>query len=167
MRWLWAGAVAVLAANGGLAADPPIATCVTFNAFFKDATVMTGGRLGEDASALAIGKATSLVLSDALNVARLASTEPAPKSGQQAGIVRLSVATAGTYRIAIGGKAWIDLVRDGVALASTAHGHGLGGNCDDVAKWVEFSLAPGNYALRLSEAATPTLSVIVTRESAR
>jgi hypothetical protein len=69
------------------------------------------------------------------------------KPGGNGGLVELTIAEAGTYRVALGTGAWIDLVRDGKAIESSAHGHG---SICGVRKIVEFPLQPGKYVLALS-----------------
>ncbi len=73
--------------------------------------------------------------------------------------VPLTIAAAGTYRIALGQGAWIDVVRDGRKIDSAAHAHGP--ECSGIAKIVTFTLAPGNYVVQLSDTKTPQLAAMV------
>ncbi|MES3081389.1 hypothetical protein [Sphingomonas faeni] len=75
-------------------------------------------------------------------------------------MVRFDVAKAGTYRVALGGAAWIDVVQSGKVLTSAAHAHGPA--CSPVKKMVDFVLPAGRYALQLSGAKTAELFVSVT-----
>ena len=68
---------------------------------------------------------------------------------------------AGTYRVALSSGAWIDLVRDGEPVASTAHGHGP--NCTGVRKMVDFPLTPGRYTLQLGANGEAEMRVLVAR----
>ena len=77
------------------------------------------------------------------------------------GLVGFSVTEAGTYRVALGSGAWIDVVRGGKAAASTAHGHGPA--CSGVRKTVDFPLTPGRYILQIAGNGTPSIAVMVTR----
>jgi len=82
--------------------------------------------------------------------------------GDQGGLVTFHIALGGTYRIALGGKAWIDVVQKGVSLPSAAHERG--GPCSGITKQVDFALQPGDYILQLSDAHAPHLNVLLTRE---
>ena len=66
-----------------------------------------------------------------------------------------------SYRVALGGKAWIDVVRGGAAVASVAHGHGPA--CTGVTKMVEFILAPGTYTVQLSGSEADSLALLVAK----
>ena len=74
------------------------------------------------------------------------------------------VARAGTYRVALGTSAWIDVVRAGRALPSQAHGHGPA--CTGIRKIVDFRLTPGRYVLQLSGTMATTLPVLIGRSEA-
>jgi hypothetical protein len=81
-------------------------------------------------------------------------------SGSSGGLLGFTVAKAGTYRVAAGSAAWIEVVRDGKALASVAHSPGPA--CTGVRKVVDYALTPGAYVLELAGNASPDLSVLVT-----
>lgn len=77
------------------------------------------------------------------------------------GLIGVNIAEAGTYRVALGSGAWIDLVKDGVAAKSVAHGHGP--DCTGVRKMVDFPLLPGRYTLQLGANGTASIRVLVAR----
>jgi hypothetical protein len=77
------------------------------------------------------------------------------------GLFALTIEQTGTYRVALGSAAWIDLTRDGKAVASTAHGRGP--ECSGIRKMVDFSLTPGDYVLQISANGTNTTPLLVTR----
>lgn len=77
------------------------------------------------------------------------------------GLYALKVEQPGTYRIALGSAAWIDLMRDGKAISSSAHGHGP--DCSGIRKMVDFALAPGTYVLQISANASSTMPLLVAR----
>ena len=79
------------------------------------------------------------------------------------GLFALRIDEAGTYRVALGAAAWIDLIGDGSAVASTAHGHGPA--CSGIRKVVDFVLSPGSYVLQVSASAANSLPLLVTRLS--
>lgn len=151
--------VALLTASAALAQGqamtmPMAATCPTM-----DATLPTGlagwaaktplasaaatGGLGT--AALTPGQAHTAQLHPAAGV-----TFPAPpgKAGGHGGLFALTVATAGTYRIALGAGAWIDLLSAGKPIAPISHAHGP--DCSTVRKMVDFPLSPGAYVVQVS-----------------
>ena len=105
------------------------------------------------------GVATALTLSPATGVTFALPPEHAPAPDSFATVAPLSIAVAGTYRIALGAGAWIDLVHDGKAVPSVAHTHGP--DCSGIRKIVDFTLTPGTYQLQLSGAKAATLTVLV------
>ena len=63
--------------------------------------------------------------------------------------------------MALGSGAWIDVVKDGKAIESTAHGHGP--DCSGVRKVVDFPLQPGSYTLQVAANGQAQLPLLVTR----
>lgn len=85
---------------------------------------------------------------------------PAP-AGSAGGMVTLSVAIAGKYRLSLGGAVWADVIGpDGKSIAATAHGHGP--DCSGIHKYVDFALQPGRYVLQLSEGKAATVGAMLT-----
>lgn len=84
------------------------------------------------------------------------------KPGGNGGLAELTIAEAGTYRVALGTGAWIDLVQDGKAVESTAHGHGEA--CTGIRKVVEFPLTPGRYVLAISANLDMRTQVLVAKK---
>ena len=76
-----------------------------------------------------------------------------------AGLFAFTVPTAGRYRVALGAGAWIEVARDGKAVASAAHAHGPA--CTPVRKMVDFDLQPGTYLLQVSGSTAPRLHLLV------
>lgn len=114
------------------------------------------------ADRLGVGPPVELALKPADAVAYPMRLARKPVAGSHGGAFPLEIATAGTYRIALSGKAWIDVVRDGAPLVSTEHQHGP--PCSGVAKIVAFRLDPGRYTVQLSEADGTSIVVKVMRE---
>ncbi|MEK7453874.1 MAG: hypothetical protein AABZ76_03045 [Pseudomonadota bacterium] len=77
------------------------------------------------------------------------------------GIVHFTVDQSGTWRVALSSGAWVDVVKDGTAATSTAHGHGP--DCTGIRKMVDYSLEPGDYILQLAANGDPQMTVLVTR----
>lgn len=67
------------------------------------------------------------------------------------GLFMLTIDSAGTYAVGIDQDAWINMVRDGQALKSSAHAHGPA--CSTLHKTVDYALIPGHYSLKLSNSA--------------
>lgn len=113
------------------------------------------------APVIAIGRAADvrLVAAERITPATPPARQPEPSSG--AGLVLFQVAQPGIYRVALGGSAWIDVVRAGKALRSTAHGHGP--TCTGIRKIVDFNLTTGRYILQLTGAQGMTLPVMIVR----
>lgn len=84
------------------------------------------------------------------------------KPGGNGGLAELTVAEAGTYRVALSTAAWIDIVLNGKALESTAHGHGE--PCSGIRKIVEFSLKPGRHVLAISANLDTRTRVLVAKK---
>lgn len=76
------------------------------------------------------------------------------------GMLSFTVAKAGTYRVALGSGAWIDVVSGDKAVMSTAHARGPA--CTGVRKMVDFQLAPGDYVLEVAGNGEAALSLMVT-----
>jgi hypothetical protein len=76
------------------------------------------------------------------------------------GIVRFTVQQAGTWRVALGSGAWIDVIKGKKVIASTAHGHGP--DCSGIRKMVDYRLQPGRYILQIAANGDETLPVLVT-----
>ncbi|MFA5965608.1 MAG: hypothetical protein WC804_16455 [Sphingomonas sp.] len=111
------------------------------------------------AGPIAIGARTGVKLAPAAATHFVIAPERKPAEGSLAGVYHVTVTTPGTYRIALDGAAWIDLVRDGAALPSTAHT--MGPACTGIRKIVDFALVPGDYALQLSGVRDKALTVLI------
>lgn len=75
------------------------------------------------------------------------------------GILAVAIDKAETYQVNLGSGAWIDLVRDGKSVASTAHAPGPA--CSGIRKTVQFPLEPGHYVLQISANAEPAIAVMI------
>lgn len=105
-----------------------------------------------------IGTRVELMLAPTDSVRYVIAPGKPPAPGSMGGLLGLTVRRAGSYRVALGTGAWIDMVRAHSALTSTAHAHGPA--CSGIHKMVDFKLRPGRYVLQISgskDAATPVL----------
>lgn len=107
------------------------------------------------------GKAARATLSPAAQVTFVPPLAKAAAVDTFGGLLAVDVTAAGRYRVALGAGAWIDVVRDGKALTSVAHGHGP--ECSGIRKMVDFDLAPGRYVLQLSGASDKAVTVMVVK----
>jgi hypothetical protein len=114
---------------------------------------------GTAADAIEPGKAAAVALQPATSVKFVLPPERAPAAGTFGGVFHVTIATAGTYRVALQAGAWIDLVRDGKSLTSV--GHMEGPACSGIRKIVDFALEPGSYTLQLSGAKAAQMRVLI------
>ena len=120
---------------------------------------LDAGAATRNAPVIAVGRAAELRL---VPLDRLAPATPPSRdlnSGSNAGMALFQVMRPGTYRIALGAPAWIEVVRGGRALPSAAQGHGPA--CSGIRKIVDYRLASGRYVLQLTGAATNSLPVLI------
>ena len=78
------------------------------------------------------------------------------------GMLAVDVREAGTYQVSLSAGAWIDMLKDGAAIASSAHEHGA--QCSGAAKMVSFVLQPGRHVIQLSGNREDTIRVMVARK---
>lgn len=119
------------------------------------------GRDGGGAPRLALGQAVNLTLPATAQVRFAPPPSRAHAAGAHAGLVAIDVPRAGTYRVALSTGVWVDVIRGGKAVASTAHGHGAA--CTGIRKIVDFALTPGRHVLQLSGSSSPSLTALVVR----
>lgn len=119
------------------------------------------GDVQAKAVALPPGKAVALALFPTPKVAY--PVRPAKPGGSVSfgGLASFTVAQAGTWRVALGSGAWVDVVKDGTAMPSIAHGHGP--DCSGIRKMVDYSLTPGHYVLQVAANGADSLPLLVTR----
>jgi hypothetical protein len=99
---------------------------------------------------LSPGRPARLGLSKRQTVAFVIAPGKPPPRGSFGGVYSFEANRGGKYRVVLSGKAWIDIVRDGVALTSAEHDHAP--PCSGIAKMVTFTFKPGRYTLQLSGA---------------
>lgn len=116
-------------------------------------------RLG--AATLIPGKAVDATLPRTPDVRYVTRPEKPGGSVSHGGLFALDVTEAGTYRVALGAGAWLDVLDGGKAVVSTNHGHGP--DCSGIRKMVDFPLKPGRYVLQIAGNGSPDLPVMVAR----
>lgn len=119
-------------------------------------------RIGDDDRAtLMLGQPTTLLLAPAGKVLFAAPPARPITATEQGGLVRFRANVGGTYRVALGSRAWIEVVARNVALESIAHSHGA--PCSWIAKQVDFALAAGDYVLQISGTDDPSVVTTVSQ----
>ena len=116
---------------------------------------------GLGAAGISPGAGVDLSLPATPDIAYAIRSEHPGGSVSHGGMVGFAVTVAGMYRVAIGSAAWIDLVRDGQIVESSAHA--MGPHCSGIHKMVDFSLTPGRYVLQIAGNGASQLPLLVTR----
>lgn len=118
-------------------------------------------KAGLDKAMLVPGTAAALTLAKTADVRYPIQPEKPGGSVSHGGLVGFTIKEAGTYRVALGSAAWIDLIEGGKPVESIAHGHGP--DCSGIRKMVDFPLKPGRHLLQLSANPTADMTVMVAR----
>ena len=111
---------------------------------------------------LAINKRTEgmLAATDTVRFLHIPGKPGEPLS--KGGMFSFRVAVPGTYRVALGTAAWIDVLKkSGTPLVSVAHDHGPA--CSGVRKTVDFTLGLGGYVLQIEGSKDAVAPVLITR----
>lgn len=116
---------------------------------------------GLAAAALAPGTAVDAALSRTGSVQYVVRPEKPGGSVSYGGMFAVKVVEAGTYRVALGSAAWIDVLHGKSAVESTAHGRGPA--CSGIRKMVDFPLQKGDYVLQIAANGTPSVPVLFTK----
>lgn len=125
----------------------------------RDAPLSVAGTAAGAAAPLTVGRAARLRLTRTPSVRYILPPKKQGEPGGNGGLASFTVARAGTYRVALGSAAWVDVVRDGKAMSSVGHGHGPA--CSGIRKMVDFRLEPGRHLLQLAGGADPIATVLV------
>lgn len=128
---------------------------------WRETTPLTAGTSGMQAPVLEPEHAVRLALTKAPAVTYALRPGKPGDAASYGGLARFTVERAGTWRVALGAGAWIDVVGGGKALPSIRHGHGP--QCSGVRKMVDFQLASGTYTLQFAGSREPIVTTLVTR----
>lgn len=118
-------------------------------------------KTGLKTAQLEIGKGAAATLKPTPDVQYLLRPEKPGGSVSYGGLFGLTVTQAGTYRVALGSAAWIDVLAGKKTVASTSHGHGPA--CSGIRKMVDFALKPGRYTVQIAASETPDLVVMAVK----
>jgi hypothetical protein len=147
---------AVLLLQAAPATAAPVCTAIVTPPAGLEAWSVAPGMTGD---VIAPGKNIALTLEPIDSITFPLPLERKPAAGTFGGVYHVTVATAGTYRVALQNGAWIDLVRDGKSLTSVAHMEGA--PCSGIRKIVDFALQPGTYIVQLSGAKTAQTRILI------
>ena len=86
---------------------------------------------------------------------------PARNPDPRGAVLHFDAGAAGTYRVALSERAWIDVVQDGTYLAPVAFVDFT--DCPDLHKIVAFDIEAGPFTLQLSDATAASVSIALTR----
>lgn len=140
-------------------APAPVPVCSAINVSLPDDLAAWRGPAKEAISAVVIGEKAAISLRPVENVSYEFPPEKPGKVGTFGGAATFHISTAGTYRIALGAAAWIDVVAHGNTVASITHGHGP--ECSSIRKIVAFPLKPGRHILQFSGSQNTEIAVLI------
>jgi hypothetical protein len=86
---------------------------------------------------------------------------PARNPDPRGAVLRFDAGEAGSYRVALAARAWIDVVQDGKYLAPVAFVDFM--DCADLHKIVAFDIGAGPFTLQLSDATVSSVNLALTR----
>ncbi|NWK96350.1 hypothetical protein DM806_11890 [Sphingobium lactosutens] len=162
----------VLMAGSGSAsaqmADVPAAICdapaelPAALASWRQATPLqaVGARKALASATVTPGQTVAMALLPTPKVAYPLRPEKPGGSVSFGGLARFTVDRAGTWRVALSTPAWVDVVKDGKASTSIAHGHGP--DCSGIRKMVDYALEPGDYVLQVAANGSDKVTLLVT-----
>ena len=111
---------------------------------------------------LMLGQAVTVGLHPVGDVRFVNAPAKRPNVSSYGGMLAVDARDAGTYQVSLSAGAWIDMLKDGAPVASTAHDHGA--QCSASAKMVSFALQPGRHVIQLSGNKDDTIRVMVDRK---
>lgn len=118
-------------------------------------------RASLDAARLVIGRAVEATLLPTGDVGFVSPPERPGSADRHSGMFSFDVAEAGSYRVALGGGGWIDVLENGKSVTSSGHGKGLA--CTGIGKTVTFPLQAGRHVLQIAGSDKPVTGVLIVR----
>ena len=112
---------------------------------------------------LTVNRAATVALHPTREISFITQPDKPGGSVAHGGLLAIAIDKAGTYQVNLSTGAWIDLVKDGKSVLSTAHAPGPA--CTGIRKTVQFPLQPGKYVLQISANADPTIAVMISTVS--
>jgi hypothetical protein len=114
-------------------------------------------------AALTLGKGYEAGLLNTPKISYPVQPEKPGGSVAHGGLFEFTVETAGSYMVALGAAAWIDVIENGKAVKPASFGHGP--ECTSIRKMVVFALEPGKHTLQISANADPKMKILVAKKS--
>lgn len=114
---------------------------------------------GLDKAVLAPGQAYIVTLAQASELTYVVQPGKPGAPTSTGGIFVVDIPKAGSYVVALGAAAWIDVLRGHTVQRSVGHGHGPA--CTTLRKMVTFDLQPGRYVVQIAGASSDTLPIMV------
>jgi hypothetical protein len=111
---------------------------------------------------LMLDQAATVTLHPGNDVRFIVAPQKPGAAGSYGGMLVVDVREAGTYQVGLSAGAWIDVLKEGVAVASSAHDHDAG--CSGLRKMVSFALTPGRHVIQISGNREDTIKVLVSRK---
>jgi hypothetical protein len=112
-----------------------------------------------EATGLTPGRTVRAVLRPVGSIRFVARPGRPARTGEFGGMLQARIPQPGAYRVLLGSKAWLDVLKDGSALVPT--GHAPGPACGPVRKTVEFQLDRGDYVFQVSANPDPVAVILV------
>jgi hypothetical protein len=108
------------------------------------------------------GKGYEADLLDTPKISYPVQPEKPGGSVSHGGLFEFTVPAAGSYAVALGTAAWIDVIEKGKAVTPTSFGQGP--ECTSIRKMVVFPLQAGKHVLQISANAEPKLKLMVAKK---
>jgi hypothetical protein len=159
---------APLAAHAQMAPNAPAVACAALDQDLpaelaawpaKKELVGARGVADLEKAVLTPGQAYVATLAPTPEVTYVVQPEKPGGTVSKGGLFAVDIPAAGSYVIALGSGAWIDLLKGDAAQRSVAHGRGPA--CTSVRKMVTFDLQPGRHVVQISANADLTLPILV------
>ena len=116
---------------------------------------------GLDGAMLAVGHRAIVTLHPTREIHYITQPKKPDGSVAHGGMLAVAISAAGAYQVSLDSRVWIDVLKDGKAVISSAHAPGQA--CTGIRKTVRFPLTPGRYVIQMSANAAPTISVMVSQ----
>ena len=110
---------------------------------------------------LAPGHAATAALHPTRDVHYITQPEKPGGSVAHGGLIAVAITEAGIYQVSLSSGAWIDVLKDGASVESSAHAPGPA--CTGIRKTVQFALGAGRAVIQLSGNPDAAIQVLVTK----
>ncbi|KXV62940.1 hypothetical protein AD949_09065 [Acetobacter orleanensis] len=140
----------------------PISLPDALKGWAEPASVITAATSKElDGVKLTVGKSVAAHLRSTAEMQYVARPEEPGGKVSSGGMFAFDAPAAGTYRVMLGSRAWLDVVQDGKTVVSSDHHRGPA--CSGIGKMVDFPLTAGRAVVEVSGSGKPDMTVMVIR----